>query len=247
MARSDAIFADMSTPRIPVVITDKNNRVTTVYRKAHSDQRAASLPTPSLGMNPAAYLDPTALDAMRRLGMAPTSDYGLRNISYIAKHDQTLLESIVGLCESDADEKRLWLVQLRNYDVEDMDDPDAIKNHRWRFELQRTAIKVMALIDPGYTGHFPTDNLLENVHLANHQRPVDDWEYQHARVIAIGVEGEQSRRGTEAFDDDVEFISKNREAVESVLPELAERRTVESAVVKALLSNPSPALRDGTL
>jgi hypothetical protein len=128
-----------------------------------------------------------------------------------------------------------------------MEDPEYVKDYRWRYELQRTAIKVMAAVDPGYMGHFPTDNLLENVSLANHQRPVDDWEYQHARAIALGIERQSPRRGTEAFDDDVEFISRNREAVESILPELAERGTVERSVIQSLLSNPSPALREGVL
>lgn len=245
-ALSNATFEIMSaSPKIPVVITDKNNRVTTVYRN----------PVPSIPLNvpppmpvQSESAESRAARAMVELGIDETyQQTAMFNLQFLAGRAPDLLERIIERCADDARENKLWNNQLCHfYDANVRLDHDAIPRYEWRYELQPTAIKVGLVIAPGEIGHFTTDNMMERVSMMHRRGPVKDWDLQHARVIGIGIE-QTPRLITPEHEFDVAFIKSNLNAVEAILPELAARKTIDRSVVEELLNHPAPMLREGHL
>lgn len=239
----------------PVVIQDKNGKTTTVHRKQDSSPAASlsTLPAPSLSLSTSA---PSSTDdAFRKLSELGIelsgSEFGAKNIAYLASHPKTLDAVIESIKESDEDTKKnIWEFKLGGmgmYPDDEEDNYDYRKNY-WRI------IKTVHLGQSLYPEKDATTRRrdIDRVVGAS-ERGMGWWATSkkytevQAAMVAVVASGKLSDFEFKGRMDDIFFMADNLEKVIPLIPAILERGDTSQGYVKALMENASAPLANGLL
>lgn len=223
----------------PVVITDKNGRVTTVHRKNAKVGKAKAIPAPKRDYKPEGQ------KAMLELGIEGTfSKTAVPTLAYLAEHDPKLLSGIIERCAAGGMEEKVWMLRIKYRDLFCSPNPEVLRNNLEECRGLLELYPVASSITQATGEHIPgvIERLVEDTVYDSRRFNGGGWDLVRVSMIAKKF----------AIDDDeahdITFtLWKRLPEMIDLIPELAKRGKVDMETFEMLLDSEYPALRDGEL
>lgn len=238
---------------VPVPVTDKNGKNTTVYRKAQRVSPTSSIPAPQFAAQvDTEHLAMSALDRVKEFygGMKSGEGSAPANLRALAKASPEVLKELVDQIESAGEiERGVWyffLVRGR-YDPEatsyygdekvDLEGGELHRRHMMVYPVTSRIAAHDSAFAPSSVVASSFDKAAEFIaydygkNNANLRAAAIVFTMQ--QVNANGDDRPPARHGTESAD--IKYISENIDAVERVLDEIITRRTTDPDIIKNLI------------
>lgn len=235
----------------PVVIQDKNGKITTVHKKNSTGASAlgSSLPAPAL-----AKVDPTA-DARQQLNDLgidlSEGEYGTKNAEYLARYPKTLHEVTEAIKESDEDTKKyIWEEKLKNNEMHPLDDEDTYNYLNSYLRIVKTTQLGRLLFPDQSSGslRLSIDRLTLQCEKAMGWWPTSK-KYVEVQAAMVAVMASKKPLGFQfqLHMNDIFFMADNWEKVSPLIPAILDRGDTSQGYIKELMENESTALANGLL
>lgn len=231
----------MPSPLIPVVITDKNGRVTTVHRRSATSTKPKTLPKPVMR-------DFVGEAAKALLEIGIEEQYAVKaipNLAYLAEHDPLMLDEIKKRCSRPGIEQRIWYLRLQFNELFSgsvaAERRDELRNCRALLELYPVASRISETegkVVPGIINMMIRDTL----EYCSRYQGSSDWSTEKMAMVACRFIDDDDERHHMIFTH-----WKRVDEIVDLIPELARRGKVDSETLEMLLDSEYPALRDGEL
>lgn len=238
---------------MPVVISDKNGKITTVHRSMSQQASGAKSSIPAPAVNEASGMTAVeAFSALQDCGVTLSdTNHGIDNISHLGKAHPKLLKQLVeAVEESDERTRSVWKHTLGTpafYPDHDNDDTDYSSYYRRFIHTTAIGTKLHPDATPDQCSRRIRDLVRvceQKIGWSTHQKRYYETK---AAMIVVATSANPYRFEFKGHMEDIFFIADNLEKVEPLIPEILKRRETSRGYIEALMENKAAALTDGLL
>ena len=226
----------------PVVVTDKNGRVTTVYKKNAKAGKAKLIPAPKKHDYRA-----EVTKALNAQGVVLNDEQSMANFSYLAEHAPKLCSDIIDRIARNDDEGRYWRSMLQYKKMFSSTTPETTNAYldecHATVKLYPVAAKVLEALNSSAPANAMITVLIrETIFQSGGYMRSNSWDLMGMAMVTRQFVADAHER--DGVND--KYCNRIPEVLD-LLPELGKRGSVDSETFSALMDSGNKSLREGEI